>query len=94
MPREGEELDLETAKQRLRDFGGFDWLLSGRSHWKAAEIEEELRKMGWDASRDTLIRWLSASAPALALGNLGTMFKTEDVIRWAASQIRDPRDKK
>jgi hypothetical protein len=51
-----EELDLEQARQRLINHGGYGWLLDGPAFWSVKQVVDELTKNGRQVSVSTMTR--------------------------------------
>jgi hypothetical protein len=49
--------ELDQAKQKLIEHGGYAWLLEGGAFWSAKQVIEELGKNGRQVSVSTVNRW-------------------------------------
>ena len=81
--------DLVTAERRLRDIGGFDWLLGGTQWWSAKDVSDQLQQQGIGGHKETVLRWFKTMPNTKDFGGLGLRAKRDDLVLFFAEQITD-----
>ncbi|HET8908128.1 MAG TPA: hypothetical protein VFN11_14310 [Ktedonobacterales bacterium] len=80
--------ELKEAERRLKAHGGYEWALSGRQAWSAADVAEQLTSMGIATSKDTVIRWFKQSMPHVQdFGGLGMYVSRADLVLYLAARF-------
>ncbi len=87
-----ENKELRDAEQRLRAHGGYDWALSGRQAWSAADVAEQLTQMGIATSKDTVIRWFKTMPHVQDFGGLGMYVSRADLVLYLAARFKQSSD--
>lgn len=83
-----DELTLDKAKQKLRDHGGYDWLLDGAAFWSVSQVAEALTAAGMPISADSVTRWFHTLPHTQRFsGPGGLRASRNDLILYFASQM-------
>lgn len=82
------DMSLEEAEARLREHGGYEWALSGRQMWSAADITAKLTDMGMKVSKDTVTRWIKAMPNMQDFGGMGIFASRADLILFLAGRFK------
>ncbi len=87
------ELTLEEAEARLKEHGGYAWLLSGRSIWSVSEVVAELKEAGLKVSNDAVARWFNTLPHTQDFGGpVGLRASRRDLIILFGSQMRSKEE--
>jgi hypothetical protein len=83
-----EELDLEQAKQKLIEHGGYNWLLEGDEFWSVAEVVHALAGAGMQVNKDYVTSWFRDLPHTQDFrGRVGMRASKNDLILFFASQM-------
>jgi hypothetical protein len=82
-------LTLETAEQLLREFGGFEWLLTGKIAWSAQEVAQGLESMGIGIAYETVLQHIKELPDTLRVGGFSIRASRRSLILWFAGQRMD-----
>ena len=81
--------NLDDATQKLRDHGGYGWLLDGPAFWSVNRVVEELTRNGRQVSVSTVTRWFrDLPHTEGSLGRRGLSASKNDLILFFASHMR------
>jgi hypothetical protein len=81
--------DLEEATQKLREHGGYIWLLDGTAFWSVNRVVEELNKNGRQVSVSTVTRWFRTLPHTQGSSGPGGLTASKnDLTLLFASQMR------
>jgi hypothetical protein len=83
-----DEAELNQARQKLADHGGYDWLLEGQAFWSVTQVVEELANVGMQISNDSVARWFRALPHTQDFGGRGGLRASKnDLILYFAGQM-------
>jgi hypothetical protein len=93
------DLALPEAEEKLREHGGYDWLLSStQQFWSVSEIVAEFEKVGMKVGNDAVVRWVKPLEHTQDFGGpIGLRAARRDLIRLFASRMGEgekPRTRK
>lgn len=80
--------ELNAAREKLADHGGYDWLLQGQSFWTPAQVMEGLESEGMLVSNDTTVRWFRSLEHTQDFGGRGGIRASKnDLILFFATRM-------
>jgi hypothetical protein len=79
----------EEAQKRLREHGGYDWLLTGHQFWSVSEVVASLAGEGMKVSNDAVARWFKSLPHTQDFGGpVGLRASRLDLILFFGAQMR------
>lgn len=83
-----EELELEQARQKLINHGGYNWLLEGDAFWSVTEVVHALAEAGMQVNKKFVTSWFGDLPHTQDFrGRVGMRASKNDLILFFASQM-------
>lgn len=81
--------DINSARQKLTDHGGYGWLLDGADFWSVKMLVIALAKAGMPINTVTVTRWVRELPHTQDFsGNIGMRASKNDLIIFFASTMK------